>query len=107
MLGYKTLTGLGAINRTIYVGANPYPGASPWAMLFNPYRVLNKFFIKELIGFLDPVVGLPLGDEDAVGGGDLGLLDEGAKLVATEFFWKTVNQFWTAGVGTKVDTFGL
>ena len=41
----------------------------------------------------------PLGDEDAVGGGDLGLLDEGSELVARELTRETIDELGTAGVG--------
>lgn len=53
------------------------------------------------------MVGFPLADEDAVGGGYLGLLDKGSELVSTEFTGQTVNEFGTAGVGSEVNTTGL
>ena len=74
----------------------PYTvGLKPYAGLLSP------------LGFLNPVVGFPLGDEDAVGGGYLGLLDEGTELVATELTGETVNELGTAGVGSEVYTTGL
>ena len=53
------------------------------------------------------MVGFPLGDEDAVGGGYLLLLDEGSELVATEDGREAVNELGTASVGSEIHTTGL
>ena len=70
-------------------------------------NVLNELFVVELIGLGNPLVGFPLGDEDAVGGGYLLLGDEGSELVATEDGREAVNELRTAGVGCEVDATGL
>ena len=47
----------------------------PLRLVIEPLQGLDKLLVQEVIGLLDPVVGFPLGDEDAVGGGYFLLLD--------------------------------
>ena len=70
-------------------------------------NVLNELFVVELIRLSDPLVGFPLGDEDAVGGGYLLLGDEGSELVTAEFTGEAVDELRTAGICRKVNPTGL
>jgi hypothetical protein len=53
------------------------------------------------------MIGFPLGNEDTVGGGYLGLGDKGSELVTTELTGETINKLGTAVVGCEVNATGL
>ena len=61
----------------------------------------------KLVCLFNPVIGFPLGNQDAVWSSYLGFGNEGTELVTRELFGKAVNEFGTAGVGSKVNTAGL
>ena len=53
------------------------------------------------------MVGFPLGDEDAVGGGYFLLLDKGSELVTSELVGETVDELGTAGINNLIVATGL